>query len=99
MVARSSDAALAGENVRWIFGLEGGMWGAVVEPGGKNGRLCKSGGDDIGLEHGCGWLLKLLQAFALAERMVCVMDGIRGTVTSRANALYLNIWDVALKSP
>ena len=74
------------------------MCGAEVDPGGKKGRWC-SGGEDTGLEHGCGWLLKLLQAIGLVARMVCVMEGIRGTVTSRANALYLKIWEVALKSP
>ncbi len=33
------------------------------------------------------------------DRIVDVIEGIRGTVTSRANALYRKIWDVALKSP
>ena len=31
--------------------------------------------------------------------MVLVVDGMRGTVTSRASAEYLKIWLVALKSP
>lgn len=31
--------------------------------------------------------------------MVVVMEGMRGTVTSRARALYRKICDVALKSP
>jgi hypothetical protein len=31
--------------------------------------------------------------------MVCVIDGIRGTVISLARALYRKICDVALKSP
>ena len=31
--------------------------------------------------------------------MVAVMDGMRGTVTSRARALYRRICEVALKSP
>lgn len=33
------------------------------------------------------------------DKIVDVIEGIRGTVTSRANALYRKIWDVALKSP
>jgi hypothetical protein len=40
------------------------------------------------------WLAEL--PFAI---IVDVMEGIRGTVTSRASALYRKIWDVALKSP
>ena len=37
--------------------------------------------------------------FALLANIVWVIEGIRGTVISRASALYRRIWDVALKSP
>jgi len=68
------------------------VYDPAVVPGGKKGRLW-SGGDPTGLEHAN------IGDVTGAVRMVWVMLGIRGTVTSRARALYRRIWDVALKSP
>ena len=51
----------------------------------------------MGEEQG-PWLVRGTVATALAS-IVCVMEGMRGTVISRARALYRRIWEVALKSP
>ena len=63
----------------------------MLDRGELTGGLLPSSGDDEG-----GWAGALTWALA---RMVAVMEGMRGTVTSRARALYRRICDVALKSP
>lgn len=68
---------LTGEILRIMFGGECSL-GYLTDPGGENGRVSVG---DVGLVYD-----DVGGACAVAERIVWVMLGTRGTVTSRARA-------------